>query len=360
MRVGLTTPGAELAPTTWSGTPWRIAEELRLGGAEVHGLSRATPRALRAALKASSAALGRGSVWMRSNPGRALLARETDSAARRLGCDAVLHTSTLDLPGRGRAVRRYLFCDTTWRQWNANAAEGPAPRRVDAHTTALDRRAYGQMEHVFTVSENARRDLVEHYGLDAGSVTVVGTGRGILEPLAGEKDLSRPLVLWVGRSRFADKGFDLLVAAFELEPALSEVELVVVGPRELEPRLAGIGRARVTGYVPDGELQTLFERATLLAMPALNEPWGYVYLEALVTRTPILGLRRHAFPELAGDGRHGFVVDEARPEAVAAALVDALSDPERLRAMGVAGQEFVLERFSWERVGAAILERMAA
>jgi glycosyltransferase involved in cell wall biosynthesis len=110
----------------------------------------------------------------------------------------------------------------------------------------------------------------------------------------------------------------------------------------------------VTGFVDEDDLQTLFDDARLFAMPALNEPWGLVYLEALATRTPILGLRRHAFPEISGNGRFGIIVEEANADAVGEALIAALADPARLERLGGDGQEHCLATYSWDHVAALI------
>jgi len=114
------------------------------------------------------------------------------------------------------------------------------------------------------------------------------------------------------------------------------------------------------GFVPLEDLQAAFERASLFAMPAAHEPWGLAYLEALSCRVPVMGLRRNALPELTQHGRFGFCLDQATPDAVAAALVDAFSDAGRLARMGLAGQAFVVERFTWEATVDRMLERIDA
>jgi glycosyltransferase involved in cell wall biosynthesis len=59
-------------------------------------------------------------------------------------------------------------------------------------------------------------------------------------------------------------------------------------------------------------------------------------------------------PEITGDGRYGFTVDEPRPGQLADAIIEALSSPDRLRRMGDAGQRHVLDNFSWQRVARRI------
>src|SRR4029077_5389617 len=108
-------------------------------------------------------------------------------------------------------------------------------------------------------------------------------------------------------------------------------------------------------HLPWSELQQLFRDSTLLVQPMLNDPWGQVYLEAMVSRPPVMGLTRNGLPELVDGGRHGFLVDRAEPEALAGAILCALSDPERLERMATTAQHYVHGTYSWDRVAERIL-----
>jgi glycosyltransferase involved in cell wall biosynthesis len=93
-------------------------------------------------------------------------------------------------------------------------------------------------------------------------------------------------------------------------------------------------------------------------MPALHEPWGLVYLEALASRCAVLGLDRNALAEITGGGKYGFLVRHATPAAIADALIHAFSDAEKLRSMAAAGQEHCLSKYSWGRTAALIRQRL--
>jgi len=93
----------------------------------------------------------------------------------------------------------------------------------------------------------------------------------------------------------------------------------------------------------------------LLVQPMLNDPWGQVYLEAMVSRTPVMGLARNGLPELVDGGRHGFLVDRTEPDALAGAILCALSEPERLERMAETAQRYVLGTHGWDRVAERIL-----
>ena len=65
----------------------------------------------------------------------------------------------------------------------------------------------------------------------------------------------------------------------------------------------------VTYYYNEPRSKTveLLQKATLYVMPAIREPNGITYLEALANKTPIIGLNRFAFPEFCGYGEYGFI-----------------------------------------------------
>jgi glycosyltransferase involved in cell wall biosynthesis len=86
----------------------------------------------------------------------------------------------------------------------------------------------------------------------------------------------------------------------------------------------------------------------------LNDPWGQVYLEAIASLTPVMGLNRHGLPEIVDGGRLGFLVDRAEPAALAEAILNAVADPLRLAGMAEAAQRHVLENYSWKRVAERI------
>jgi glycosyltransferase involved in cell wall biosynthesis len=110
--------------------------------------------------------------------------------------------------------------------------------------------------------------------------------------------------------------------------------------------------------LPWKELETLFNEVSLFAMPALYEPWGLVYIEALACRTPVLGMNRNALPELTQNGECGFLLNEATPSCVAAKLLEAYSDIPRLATMGYRGQQYVRDRYSWDMTAARIVDAL--
>ena len=71
-------------------------------------------------------------------------------------------------------------------------------------------------------------------------------------------------------------------------------------------------------------------------------------LEAMASGLPIASTTRTAAPDLIRHGEEGFLLEPARPEAIAECIERALVHRPRLNAMGKAARERA-RQFTWER-----------
>lgn len=333
----------------WSGTPFRIAQGLGAAGVEVVAVNSNPGRlgSLLARLLSSKSSFGPQTLvekFLR----RHLFVK----AFKQSGVQQALHLSTGDMLQWARPAneRSSIFCDATWHLWSGAALDATNIssgfiRRADKR----ERAAYASAHHIFSISEYVKADLVNHYGIAEHKITVVGTGRGNLKPFVGHKDYSSGKVLFVAKNRFVEKGGLLLLDAFRIAKAKNpSLSLTIVGGDELRPHAQGIEDVEVTGFISWEQLQAHFDTAVLYAMPALYEPWGLVYLEALASAMAVLGLNRNALPEITQGGRYGYLVDEPRAESVAQAILGAFDSVEQLRTKAVQGQAYCLHRYRWE------------
>jgi alpha-maltose-1-phosphate synthase len=114
----------------------------------------------------------------------------------------------------------------------------------------------------------------------------------------------------------------------------------------------------------------LLSAGTVFACPSVYEPLGIVNLEAMACELAVVATATGGIPEVVVDGETGWLVpieqvqdgtgtpiDPDRFVAdMAAALVDAVSDPERAKARGVAGRRRAQEQFSWGSIAARTVE----
>jgi phosphatidylinositol alpha-1,6-mannosyltransferase len=177
-----------------------------------------------------------------------------------------------------------------------------------------------------------------------------------------------PVVVCVSRL-VARKGQDVLVAGWSRVLARhpgARLLLVGGGPLEASLRRAVARRGLAdsvsfTGPVPPGELPQHYAAGDVFAMPCRTrragldvEGLGMVFLEAAACARPVVAGTSGGAPEAVRDGVTGRVVDPRSPSAVADAIADLLDDPVRARAMGVAGRDWVEERWSWTRIAATL------
>lgn len=185
----------------------------------------------------------------------------------------------------------------------------------------LVRACVAQGDHIVTVSEKSRSDIVELLGADPNHVTNCYQASDMPPP----RD---PATLASRLRRLFDlemKGYFLFFGAIEPKKNLGrliqayleadiETPLVIVGgeawhaERELKllgtahgRRLPGVERIRRMDYVPRELLADLLHGAKASLFPALYEGFGLPALESLSAGVPLLSSTTGALPEVTGD-----------------------------------------------------------
>ncbi|MDZ7678658.1 MAG: glycosyltransferase family 4 protein [Acidimicrobiales bacterium] len=153
------------------------------------------------------------------------------------------------------------------------------------------------------------------------------------------------------------KRLDLLIAAFRRTDV--EVPLVIAGtgPQEtaLRDMAEGDERIRFAGFVSDDELAELYGRAIAVPFVPLDEDLGLITLEAMAAGAPVITCTDSGGPtELVADGATGWVVPPT-VDALAAAIEEAVADPERTTDLGARGRRRG-RLVSWDRVARRLLD----
>ena len=222
----------------------------------------------------------------------------------------------------------------------------------------LVRRCLETADHVVTVSETSRRDILDLFPVDPDRIT--NTYQAI--PTPRTDTLDAPALAARLRALFdlEPRGYFLFYGAIEpkknvgrlIEAYLAsglETPLVLAGSRAWKAddelrllegahgaRLKGAERIRRIDHLPASHLEILVRGARAVLFPSLYEGFGLPALEAMALGAPVMAGAGGALPEIVGDG--GLLVDPHDVDAMARAL-RRLDGDEALRArLVVAGQ----------------------
>lgn len=92
-------------------------------------------------------------------------------------------------------------------------------------------------------------------------------------------------------------------------------------------------------------IEEILVGADLFLLPSESESFGLAALEALSCEVPVVASRAGGLPEVVVEGENGYLRPVGDVEAMAAAAIELLADPVKLRAFGAAGRRWALARF---------------
>jgi glycosyltransferase involved in cell wall biosynthesis len=243
-----------------------------------------------------------------------------------------------------------------------------ATRRVDfALRGFLSRRKYAACDRVIAVSD-AIAGVLRRGGLPAERVRLVYEGVPDRPAQPGGQDALRelgipedaPVVGNVAALTGHKDQATLLAAAARVGARMPEARFVIVGEGELRGKLEALARdlglehrCIFAGFRAD--LDRLIPAFTVFCLSSHMEGLGTSLLDAMAFGVPVVATAAGGIPEAVTDGVTGRLVPPRDPDALAAALVEALAHPARRAEWGRAGRQRFEERFTAERMVEATL-----
>ena len=218
--------------------------------------------------------------------------------------------------------------------------------RAQIHAEIANAAAF---DRILVNSEYSRESLLRAYGLDS-HVCYLGVDSERFRP---STEPTSDYLIGLGSMQYL-KGLDRAVKAIGAIPYALRPKLLWVGNAQNANYVDEIhGLAKSLGVtfetkqmVSDEELISLLSRAISMLYTSRLEPFGFAPLEANACGVPVVAIAEGGVRETVIDGENGFLVSDADPGMLAAALTGILSNRPLAREMGLKARDIVISRWS--------------
>lgn len=243
------------------------------------------------------------------------------------------------------------------------------------------RRASRKSDHIITISQTSKRDLIEIFGIDPEqvSVTKLGINHNFWRPADKQArqrvrdtyEISEPYILFVSTIDLR-KNVAGLVRAFDAISKNIPHTLVIAGrPDKGSAKLTDVmnernrARIKILDFIEQRDLPALYSGAQLFVWPSIYEGWGFPPLEAMACGTPVIVSDGGSLKEVVGEG--GVVVpfaedkiekrlnDRDFEERLGQMMLEVLGNNEKRREMKNKGLKYV-DQFQWSTTARETLD----
>ena len=183
--------------------------------------------------------------------------------------------------------------------------------------------ALNKFPKIIVVSKKVR-ELILPFSNKPSKINVIGNGVSKDFPKIMNTDLIKYLpkpnssykIISVG-NLVKSKGFDLLIEVVtKLNSEGHDVELAVIGEGIEKENLENLiinnsmkKRIRLLGRVNHYIVMNLYTHYNAFVLPSWSETFGIVYLEAMLSRIPVIGVEGEGIDGVIVDGENGFLVE---------------------------------------------------
>ena len=225
---------------------------------------------------------------------------------------------------------------------------------------------------IITVSEFTKLDLIEQFKAKDSKIEVTyegvanlakGNDSLFVAKLDNKKTLALynihvPFLLYIGNA-YPHKNLEGLILTFsKLHTKHPDLRLVLVGKEDyFYNRVKDFARTNnlwqkenlnspvvFTGYVPDADLEALFQEASVYVFPSLYEGFGLPPLEAMAHHCPVASSDRASMPEILGVAANYFD-PENKDEMINVIENILINETERQRLISLGSEQ--VKKYSW-------------
>ncbi|MCE7042848.1 glycosyltransferase [Dyadobacter sp. CY312] len=219
-----------------------------------------------------------------------------------------------------------------------------------------------------------KQDLIEHYQADAEKITIIPCGFSAEEFYPHAKAEARrklglaqreTVLLQLGRM-VPRKGIDNVIRSLKYLKDIPRLRLLVVGGCSDVPDFENDSELKrlwevadesgvtdlveFTGRRDREQLKYYYQAADFFISTPWYEPFGITPLEAMACGTPVIGANVGGIKYTVRHRETGFLVPPHDPQALAGAVREGISCPDKYRLLCENALHWVNENFTWESV----------
>lgn len=235
---------------------------------------------------------------------------------------------------------------------------------VSDKTSDWKRKTFDRVDHIISISQSTKNDLVELFGIDEDKISVVHLGVDVTSfsdyKSSINKELERPFLLYVG-GRGGYKNFSAVLSAMAASKQLKkDFDLVAFGggafTMDEKALISSLGftekQVRQVGG-NDDKLVELYHQATAFVYPSLYEGFGLPPLEAMACSCPVISSSTSSIPEVIGDAGEYFTPSSV--DDIQRAIEEVVYSSSRIAELKKQGLDRV-QLFGWDKCARETLD----
>ena len=219
-----------------------------------------------------------------------------------------------------------------------------------AYAAPFLRRSAGKADHILTVSECSKRDIVKFFGVPEGKVSVTylsADKRFTPREIAGEERkrfidkyrLPGRFILYVGVIE-KRKNIEGIIRIADLLNKPSDPPIVLVGRpgyggKEYIGEIRKRSNMKYCDFAEEGDLPYFYNIASAFIFPSWYEGFGLPPLEAMQSGLPVVASNHSSLPEVIGDA--GVLLEPGNYGGFAENIRMLMGDKEKWEALRAAG-----------------------
>jgi glycosyltransferase involved in cell wall biosynthesis len=203
--------------------------------------------------------------------------------------------------------------------------------------------ALNNSEKIISVSRWTQNRLLQ-LGININKIVIIGNtaSEKIFHPKYSTKNLryfykiksNEKIILTVSRLDKMEKhkGYDLIIKAMEkLTKKFKNIRYLIVGGGDDQKRIKILIKKLkleksilLCGFVPDNKLPYYYCLADVFALPSTGEGFGIVFLESMLSGTPVVGGNKDGSIDALNNGHLGLLVKPKNIQSITLGLIKIL------------------------------------